>query len=196
MVQAVHHRFSFDEYVRLDEDSLTKHEFVAGQVYAMSGGTPEHAGIAANIARLLGNALAGRPCRVFSPDLRVRVKATGLGTYAGVTVICGQIEFDPEDPKRHTAINPKVLVEVLSPSTEDYDRGEKLGNYKQIPSLAEVVLVAHERREIEVVRREPDGTWSRDVLRNGESVTLTSLGCELSVDEIYRDPLATQGSAG
>ena len=86
-------------------------------------------------------------------------------------------------------MNPKVLVEVLSPSTEDYDRGEKLGNYKLIPSLAEVVLVAHDRREVEVVRREADGSWSRQIEKPGEVVMLTSLGCELPVDEIYRDPL-------
>jgi Uma2 family endonuclease len=79
---------------------------------------------------------------------------------------------------------------VLSPSTEDYDRGEKLGSYKLIPSLAEVVLVAHDRREVEVVRREADGSWSQRIAKEGERVTLTSLECELPVDEIYRDPLA------
>ena len=186
---AAHHRFTFDEYLRVEDDSGTKHEFLGGQVYAMSGGTPEHAGVTANLVRLLGNALAGQPCRVFSPDLRVRVKATGLGTYADVTVICGRLELDPDDPKQHTALNPKVLVEVLSPSTEDYDRGDKLGSYKQIPSLDEVVLVAHDRQEIEVVRREPDGSWSRQVARAGETVRLASLDCELAVSDIYGNPL-------
>lgn len=187
----MHHRFSFEEYLRVEADSGTKHEFFAGSVYAMSGGTPEHAGVTANIARLLGNALVQKPCRVFSPDLRVRVEATGLGTYADVTVICGRIELDPADPKRHTALNPKVLVEVLSPSTEDYDRGDKLGNYKQISSLEEVVLVAHDRREVEVVRRELDGSWSRHIARDGESVRLISIDCEIPVAAIYRDPLTS-----
>src|SRR5439155_18899105 len=100
------------------------HEFLDGVVWPMAGGSPDHAGIAANVARLLGNQLAGQPCRVFTSDLRVRVKATGLGTYPDVTVICGQLEFDPEDPKRHTVTNPRMIVEVLSPSTEEYDRGE------------------------------------------------------------------------
>jgi Uma2 family endonuclease len=192
MAQAVHHRFTFEEYLRLEEDSRTKHEFVAGNVFAMSGGTPEHAAITANVARLLGNALEGKPCRVFSPDLRVRVAATGLGTYPDVTVICSQIELDPADPKQHTALNPKVIVEVLSPSTEDYDRGEKLGNYKQITSLREVILIAHDRPEAEVVRREPDGSWSRHIARSSGAVRLESIGCELPVDEIYRDPLASR----
>ena len=188
-MHAAHHRFTFDEYLRVEQDSGTKHEFIAGQVYAMSGGTPEHAGITANVARLLGNALSGKPCRVYSPDLRVRVTATGLGTYADVTVVCGKLELDPEDPKRHTALNPMLLLEVLSPSTEDYDRGEKLGNYKLIPSVQEVMFVAHDRREIEVVQREADGTWSRRITRDGEKVVLASVACEVLVSEIYRDPL-------
>lgn len=190
MAYALHHRFTFADYLRVEEDNDTKHEFAHGQIFAMSGGTPEHAGITANIMRLLGNGLEGKPCRVYSPDLRVRVQATGLGTYADVTVICGKIELDPEDPKGHTALNPKVLVEVLSPSTEDYDRGDKLGNYKLIPSLAEVVLVAHDRREVEVVRREADGSWARQIARDGDVISLRSIDCELLVSDIYKDPLA------
>jgi len=191
MAQAVHHRFTFEEYVRLEEDSGTKHEFDRGNVFAMSGGTPEHAAITASVARLLGNALGQKPCRVFSPDLRVRVASTGLGTYPDVTVICAQLELDPTDPKHHTVLNPKVIVEVLSPSTEDYDRGDKLGSYKLIPSLDEVMLVAHDRREVEVVRREADGSWSRHISRAAEVVRLLSIDCELPVAQIYRDPLAS-----
>jgi Uma2 family endonuclease len=190
MVQAGHHRFTFDDYVTLEAESGIKHEFVAGSIFAMAGGTPEHAAITANVTRLLGNALAGRPCRVYSPDLRVRVRATGLGTYADVTVVCGSLELDPEDPKKHTALNPKLLVEVLSSYTEDYDRGDKLGHYKQIPTLEEVVLVAHDLHEIETVRREADGTWSRHIARDGETLRLRSLDCELSVADIYANPLA------
>jgi Uma2 family endonuclease len=191
MVSTAHHRFDFAEYLRLEEDSGIKHEFLDGRVLAMSGGTPEHAAVTANISRLIGNALAGRPCRVYSPDLRVRVQATGLGTYPDGTVICGAIELDPADPKQHTALNPRVLVEVLSPSTEDYDRGEKLGHYKLMPSLQEVMLVGHDRHEVEVVRRESDGSWSRHISREGEVVRLSSIVCELLVSEIYRNPLAT-----
>lgn len=189
MVQARHHRFSFAEYVELEEGSGVKHEYLDGQVYAMSGGSPEHAGVTANVTRLLGNALEGQPCRVFSPDLRVRAQSSGLGTYADVTVVCGRLLFDPEDPKQHTVLNPTVLVEVLSPSTEDYDRGEKLGHYKGMASVREVVFVAIDRHEIEVVRREQDGTWSRHVSQGGESVHLTSIDRDLAVDRVYWDPL-------
>lgn len=183
-------RFSFDEYVALEEDAAVKHEFLDGRVWAMAGGTPEHAAVCANIVTLLGNALRGKPCRTYSSDLRVRVQATGLATYPDVAVIGDRLDLDPEDPKKLTATNPRVLVEVLSPSTEDYDRGEKLGHYKKIASLTEVVLVAHDLQEVEIVRREADGTWSGEIARAGDIARLHSIEVDLPVAEIYRNPLA------
>ena len=191
MATAAHHRFTFGEYIALEAQSAIKHEFLGGQVWAMAGGAPEHAALSMSIGTLLTNALRGKPCPMFGSDLRVRVLATGLGTYPDVTVICGRLELDPEDPKGHTAVNPRVIVEVLSPSTEDYDRGEKLGHYKQIPSVTEIVLVAHDRREVEVVRREADGSWSRAIAGSGAVAVLSSIDCGLPVSEIYRDPLAS-----
>lgn len=191
MATVAHHRLSFEEYVDLVEDKGMKLEFLDGQVWAMSVGTVDHARSTANVSTMLSTALRGRPCAVYSPDLRVRAKATGLATYADVTVICGQLELDPADPRGHTALNPRVIVEVLSPSTETYDRGEKLEHYKTIPSLQEILLVAHDRREVEVVRREADGTWSTHAVPEGAVVHLASLDeCELPVSEIYRDPLS------
>jgi Uma2 family endonuclease len=146
--------------------------------------------VIANVSTLLNNGLRGKPCRTYSSELRVRVQATGLGTYPDVLVICGRLELDPEDAKKQTAINPRLIVEVLSPSTEDYDRGEKLGQYKRIPTLAEVVLVAHDRREIEIVRRETDGSWSREIAREDQVARLRSVECDLPVGEVYFDPLA------
>lgn len=194
MSSAARQFFSFDEYVDLEEMARVKHEYLAGQVWAMSGGSPAHARVSANLTALLNRALVDRPCGTFSADLRVRATKTGLGTYPDVTVICGKLEFDPDDRRGHTATNPRVLVEVLSPSTEAYDRGEKLAHYQTIDSLAEVVLVAHDRKQIEVVRREPDGSWSRLVAGAGGVARLESLGVELLVDEIYRDPLAARGA--
>ncbi len=182
-------RFSFAEYLDLEEMSSVKHEFLDGVVYAMAGGSPNHSAIAANVIRLLGNALLPRPCRVYTSDLRVRVAETGLGTYPDAAVICQQIDIDPEDRKHQTALNPTVLVEVLSPSTESYDRGEKLAHYKRIPSLREVLLVAHDDRRVDLWRRTETG-WTQIAFRDGESVRLESLECELPVTEIYFDPLA------
>jgi Uma2 family endonuclease len=188
MAVTARQRFTFDEYLLLEEIAEVKHEFLDGTVWAMAGGSPEHAAVIGNVVTLLNVQLRGQRCRVHTTELRVRVKATGLGTYPDVTVICGRLERDPDDRAGHTAINPRVIVEVLSPSTEDYDRGEKLSHYQSIPSLQEVVLVAHDRREIEIVRREADG-WSRHVFGAGLTARLTSPSCDLDVAEVYRDPL-------
>lgn len=182
--------FTFDEYVRLEEMSTVKHEFLDGEVWAMAGGTPDHAAIAGNVIALLQAGIAQRPCRVFTSDLRIRVRETGLGTYPDASVICQQVELDPEDPKGHTAVNPTVLVEVLSPSTEAYDRGDKLDHYKRIPSLREVLLVEHGSRRVDVWRRTDQG-WASSTATDGGTVRLESIDCELPVDGIYFDPLAT-----
>ena len=124
----------------------------------------------------------------FTSDVRIRAKATGLATYPHVSVVCGRQQTDPDDPKGSTRINPSLIVEVLSPSTEDYDRGEKLAHYKQIPSLDEVVLVAHEEPRLELWRREGD-YWTLHVSRGEEPASVASLGCELSLADVYRNPL-------
>jgi Uma2 family endonuclease len=190
MVLPARQRFTFEEYLILEEIGEVKHEFLDGEVWAMAGGSPEHAAIIGNVTTLLNVQLRGQRCRVHSTELRVRVKATGLGTYPDVTVVCGRLERDPDDRTGHTAINPRVIVEVLSPSTEEYDRGEKLSHYQAIPSLEEIVLVSHHRQEIEIVRRESNGSWSRHVAAAGQSARLTSIACDLAVAEVYRDPFA------
>jgi Uma2 family endonuclease len=195
MVVRQRHQHTYADYLDHDDDSRGKHEYLDGEIYAMAGGSPAHARIALNISALLHAGLAGAPCAAFSSDLRIRVLSTGLATYPDVVVICGQLELDPEDRKGHTATNPILLVEVLSPTTEKYDRGEKLDTYKSIPALREVMLVAHDRPEIEVVRREADGSWSRHVVGAGETTRLMSVGCNLPVDDVYRDPLQRAATA-
>jgi Uma2 family endonuclease len=177
-----------EEYLLLEESPTVKFEYAAGQVYAMSGGTPAHGVYAANITRLLGNQLVGRPCRVQTSDVRIRIAVRDLTTYPDVSVVCAPVVLDPQD--RNAVCNPCLLVEVLSPGTEDYDRGEKLASYQDIPSLREVVFVAHDARRIDVVRRGDDGTWSTIAAGPGETVKL-ALGCTLAVDDIYRDPTTT-----
>jgi Uma2 family endonuclease len=185
---------SYAEYLALEEKSVTKHEWLDGVIYdlevqAMAGGAPEHAGLAAAVTILLGTALRGKPCRAFSSDLRVRVPVTGLSTYADVAIVCGKLEVDPDDGNAVT--NPTLLVEVLSDSTEAYDRGEKFAHYRRLPALREYVLVSQHARRIEVWRQNDRGRWElAQEAEGGEQAVLASVGCTLAVDEVYADPLA------
>jgi Uma2 family endonuclease len=186
-------RFTFREYVRLEEYSNVRHEFFDGVIYAMAGGTPEHAALAARIIRQLGVQLEGKPCEVFTSDLRVRVATTGLATYPDVTVVCGQLETDPEDAS--TVLNPTVLIEVLSESTAEYDRGEKLGHYKQIAPLCAVVLFSHAEAAAEVwQRRSVSDPWTSCIAGVGDSVMLLSIACTLAIEDLYRE-LPLKGTA-
>lgn len=180
---ARHHEYTFVEYLGLEEASNTKHEYFGGDIYAMAGGTPEHAALCANVIVALGGQLTGHPCRLFSSDLRVRVLATGLATYPDATVICGEMETDPES--RTTIVNPTLVVEVLSDSTANYDRGEKLAHYQKIPSLQVCVLVSHREERVAVYLRDIE-QWQRHEARPGEQITLDAIGCTLAVDDIYR----------
>lgn len=189
MTETARQRFDFADYLLLEERAEVKHEFLEGHVWAMAGGSPVHAAVCGNVMTLLNTQLLGRRCQVFTSDLRVRVKASGLGTYPDLTVVCGQLELDPDDAKGHTVTNPKVIVEVPSPSTEKYDRGEKFDHYRRIPALEAVVLVAHDRREIEVRQRGADDVWSVESISTG-TVHIAAIDCSLDVDAVYRDPLA------
>jgi Uma2 family endonuclease len=180
---------SYGAYLAAERTSETRHEYVDGVVHAMAGGTPEHAALAAAVARALGNALDGKPCRVFSSDLRVRVVETGLATYPDVSVICGHLDVDVEDPD--AAVNPIVLVEVLSDSSEAFDRGAKAAHYRRIPSLREYVLVSHSERRIEVHRRNASGQFEVFDFAEGTRVELVSIGAGFDVAAVYMNPLAT-----
>jgi Uma2 family endonuclease len=179
--------YTFAEYLAIDAASEFKNEFLDGEIFAMSGGTIDHAALTANVTRLLGNALAGKRCRVLSADARIRVLATGLGTYPDVSVVCRAIETDPEDA--NTVVNPSLIVEVLSKSTEDYDRGKKFDHYKRIPSLRDYVLVSQREQLIEHFTRGSDGTWKLHKKARPPEVVKLLIGCELSVADVYFDPL-------
>ncbi|TMA66025.1 MAG: Uma2 family endonuclease [Deltaproteobacteria bacterium] len=181
-------RYTYDEYRRFEEATDAKHEYIDGEILAMAGGTPEHAALAAAVIAELSRQLVGGPCTTFTSDLRVRVRATGLATYPDATVICGDLERDPEDP--NAAVNPTVLIEVLSDSTAAYDAGEKFAHYRQIPHLREYVLVSHQERRIEVRRRDPGDAWQTLQVTRGGTLHLASIGADLSLDTLYdRSPL-------
>jgi Uma2 family endonuclease len=177
------HRYTFREYLALERSSTVRHEFLAGEIYAMAGGTPQHAALAAAIIAALSAQLRGGPCRVHSSDLRIRVPDTGLTTYPDVTVVCGPYQSDPED--KNTLVNPRLIVEVTSESTEDYDRGEKLASYQRIASLDAIVLVSHREALLELFERDASRSWKRSEARSGSSLRIASLGVELGVDESY-----------
>lgn len=177
-------RVSLEEYLELERTSEEKHELVDGEVFAMGGASPRHNSIVGNVFAELRQELRARPCRVFPSDLRVRVSEHRHYAYPDVTVVCDELELDPEDSD--TVVNPTVIVEVLSASTEAYDRGAKFGRYRQIPSLAEVVFVAQDRVSVEHHARQPDGHWLATYVEDLDaSLQLPVLGCELSVAEIY-----------
>jgi len=184
--RARRHRYSYSEYLVLEAGSSVRHEFADGEIYAMAGGTPTHAALAATIIRLVGARLPFG-CRAYSSDLRVRVSETGLSTYPDVTVVCGQTARAADDPVAVT--NPVLVVEVTSPSTEDYDRSEKLTHYQRLPSVKEVLLVSHRRPALLLYRREPDGGWSSIDAAAGQTLELSSVGARLAVDDVYRDGL-------
>ena len=172
--------YTYAEYLGFEASSNVKHEFLDGQIYAMAGGTPEHAALAAAVITLLGPQLRGGNCRPYNSDLRVRTP-TGLTTYPDVTVICGTRAIDDVDPLAIT--NPTLIVEVLSRSTEEYDSGDKFEHYKTFPSLREYVLVSHRERSVEVRSRE-EGGWQTSVVREG-AITDLSIGARLDVRELY-----------
>ena len=189
---------SYAEYLALEEQSETKHEWLDGQIFDMmalgpAGGPPEHAALAGAVGGALSTQLRGKRCNVYGSLLKVRIQATRLSTYPDVSVVCGKLEVDPDD--KLAAVNPVVLVEVLSPTSEAYDRGAKFGHYRRIPSLRDYVMVNHRENRIEVYHRGEAGRWELDEASAGQSIEIKSIGVVLSVDEIYTDPLAEPETA-
>jgi len=165
----------------LEEQTGERHELIDGVPYAMSGGSPRHARIKTNLLGAVFPRLKGSGCHAADSDQKVRVPATGGGFYADLTVICGHYAYDAEDD--HAVVNPKVLFEVLSPQTENHDRGTKFQHYRRLDSLQEYVLISRDERRVEV-RRRVEGGWFIQEVTQG-NVALESLDIELSLDELY-----------
>jgi len=185
MVQALpRHRYTLRDYLDVEGVSVVRHELINGEIVAMAGGTPEHAALASAISGLLAGQLKGKKCRSYSADLRIRVAATGLATYADASVVCDPVERDPASPTHVT--NPSVVFEVLSPATEDYDRGEKREHYQRIEALREYVLVAQDVPRVELWSRgDLSSDWSHSVFEPGDQVPLNAIGCRFDVDDLY-----------
>ena len=182
MSTARHAHYSYDEYLRALDDSEIKLEYFDGEIYAMAGGTLAHSELGARLITLLSQALGGR-CRVFTSDARVQVEGTGLATYPDASVVCGETLNARND--KNALINPSILVEVTSKSTEDYDRGEKVSQYRQIASLKAVLLVSHRSPRVTLVERTADG-WTTREARLGENIVLKEPNLFVSVEAIYQ----------
>jgi Uma2 family endonuclease len=176
-------RYTLQEYLDLEKSTEVRHEYLDGEVFAMGGASWPHVVIVSNIVRYLGNQLEGRGCQVTSNDLRVKVPGTGLYTYPDVTVVCGKPQFEqPGD----SLLNPVVVAEVLSDSTEAYDRGKKFEHYRSIDSLTDYVLVSQTEVLVEHYSRQPDGRWLYTAAnKTTDSLSITGVGCVLNLAEVY-----------
>ncbi len=179
-------RFTPAEYYALEHDAVYKSDYYDGEIFDMSGGTSAHSLITMNVGGELRERLKGKSCKAYESNMRLMTPATGLRTYPDVSVYCAPLEYDPEDPRNTTAMNPTVVIEVSSPSTESYDRGVKADSYLQLDSLKTYVLVAQDRPHLEIRDRQPDGVWAiREVGGLNAVARLDAIGVELPLAEVY-----------
>jgi Uma2 family endonuclease len=171
------------EYLAFDRSSQIKHEYWDGEVFAMSGGSREHSHLQANISAVLVNALRDLPCIALTADMRVRIPANEKYVYPDGIVVCGEVLV--EDDENDTLLNPTVLFEVLSDSTESFDRGRKFENYQSITTLTDYVLVAQDRVRVEHFKRQGDGSWLLRILGPKDRLVLEAAGCEIPIEDIY-----------
>ena len=177
--------FTPQEYLELEVKADYKSQYVAGEIFAMSGAQSPHVYIGVNLIAQLHNRLRGKACRVFSSDMRVKVERSDMYTYPDASVLCGKPEFDFSS-KPESLLNPQVIFEVLSPGTELFDRGDKFARYRKIESLTDYVLVGSELMRVEHFVRQEGGAWiMTEYDRPEHRVPLRSLDCELPLEEIY-----------
>jgi Uma2 family endonuclease len=175
-----------EEYLRLERAAKYKSEYIGGEIFAMPGGSFKHSRLTVNWSTELSIGLRRGPCSVFSPDARVRTPSTGSYVYPDVSVVCGEpIAYAGSDD---ILTNPIVVVEVLSPSTSNYDRGEKFELYREIPSLKEYVLVHTTAIRVEHFARQADGSWIfREYQGEDSAILLDSIQCTVRLGEVYSD---------
>jgi Uma2 family endonuclease len=187
MTEPAKAKLTYGEYLALEQSTQIKHEYLDGAVRAMAGGTLEHGRLASEMSYLVRGALTGRPCVVFSSDAKVRIEATNRSTYPDLTIVCGELERSARDAE--AIANPTVIVEVISESTEGYDRGEKFRHYRRIDSLREYVLVSQAQPLVEVWRREGEA-WLPSEFGPGQEARLESIDASISIDALYAAALA------
>ena len=173
-----------EQYLEMERQADHKSEYYGGEIFARAGASEAHNLVVTNLVGELSARLKGHPCKTYPSDMKVEVGPAGLFTYPDVTVVCGETRF--HDDRRDMVQNPTVLVEVLSPSTEAYDRGEKFVQYRRLPTLTDYLMVSTTERRIEHYVRQTDNQWLLSEITNPEAaVILATLGCELPLSEIY-----------
>jgi Uma2 family endonuclease len=178
--------YTVAEYIARETVAEFKSEYYRGQIFAMAGASPRHSTISGNIFATLRARLRGTPCRPYYSDQRIRVVAAGLFTYPDTSIICGELERDAQD--HNAAVNPCAIFGVLSPATEQYDRGRKFDFYREIPTLREYILVSQEFPQVERFVRQEDGSWLLTVFKGTEGdLEISSISCRLPLAEIYED---------
>jgi Uma2 family endonuclease len=181
--------YTYGDYLMIEAEAPTvRHEFIDGEMVAMAGGSDVHSALIAALSGELYSQLRGTACGLRESNLRVRVQSTGNAFYADALVVCGPADIVREIRGGDSLLNPAVIVEVLSPSTEQYDRGAKFeDDYRFIPSLREYVLVAQDDAQIEVRSRDDAGNWITRVYREGQAASIGAIGATLDVQRIYQE---------
>jgi Uma2 family endonuclease len=184
--------FTLEEYLQFERESDVKHEYLDGLIYAMAGSSPQHSTICVNVSEIITRQLRGTACRPFSSDMKTRCiplapqpkRKRGLFAYPDFIVVCGEPEF--HDEQQDVLVNPRLIVEVLSPSTESYDREEKFARYKELESFTDYLLIAQDRSRVEHFARQANGEWTCAIETDmTKRIVLASIHCEVPLSEVY-----------
>ena len=182
--------FTPEEYLELERNNLHKHEYQRGLVYAMSGAKKNHVWITTNLSRLLGNHLENLPCLVYVADMKVKIAAADCYYYPDISVTCDKKDLETNND---FILVPKLIIEVLSKSTERFDRTDKFTDYQQIPELQEYVLVSQDQVQVECYRRQASGEWQSQCYKLGDMVEIVSMDFTCPIEQIYHKVLGLIG---
>lgn len=183
MGNLAHKKITVSEYFEIERNSLEKHEYYEGELFAIAGAKKKHNLIVSNLIISIGSQFKGRPCSVYPPDMKVAVDKYNHYTYPDISIVCGESKFVNES--EDSLVNPKVIIEVMSDSTEKYDRGKKFQSYRNISSLEEYVLVSTENKKVELFTKSSDDKWVFSESNESGIIKLASIDCVLNLDDIY-----------
>lgn len=182
---------TLEEYLEFDHQAEGRFEYFNGEVFEMGGGSPEHSLLANRVGRLLGNQIDAKGCLVFQSDIKIKVPTMPPYRYADVSALCGKAEYESVG-KQKLLLNPILIVEVLSDSTEKFDKGDKFKAYKSIPGFKEYLLISQDKKFVTLYTKYNEKFWFQSEYETGETLKLESLDIELRVDEIYQGIIETE----